>query len=262
MSRTSDRATGPLLEDADARSRYVAQSGEDRLLDSFFGHKRSGVYVEIGAFDGVEMSNTLYFEQIGWTGVLVEADPDLADRCRANRPGSTVAQCAAVAPAARGTVSFDIVEANRGLSSLGLSAADLSRVRSWTGAEQVRRITVPARTIDEILADTVAGPIDFATVDVEGHEADVLEGFDLSRWRPQVVIVERNRTLPDRRVMRHMHRHGYRYTRTTGVNDWFVRTSGGGRPGHVYYARLLGGFYAPRVLRAAVNRLRRLVTGR
>ena len=51
---------------------------------------------------------------------------------------------------------------------------------------------------------------------------EVLQGFDLDRWRPAFVIVERNYLLPELRLFAHMYRHGYRYSRTTGVNDWYV----------------------------------------
>ena len=45
---------------------FHAQNGEDRWLDAYFGAKRSGFFVEIGAFDGYNLSNTFHFEQLGW----------------------------------------------------------------------------------------------------------------------------------------------------------------------------------------------------
>src|SRR4029077_1746907 len=57
---------------------YRSQNGEDRWLEAHFGGKRSGFFVEVGAYDGVNLSNTYHFEQTGWTGVLVEPDPEMA----------------------------------------------------------------------------------------------------------------------------------------------------------------------------------------
>jgi hypothetical protein len=74
---------------------YRSQNGEDRWLDAHFGAKRAGFFVEVGAYDGVNLSNTYHFEQCGWTGVLVEPDPDMAERCRRDRPRSVTFQCAA-----------------------------------------------------------------------------------------------------------------------------------------------------------------------
>ena len=45
-----------------------------------FGKQRNGFFIEAGAFDGEHLSNTLYFEKkLGWTGLLVEPNPDAFD---------------------------------------------------------------------------------------------------------------------------------------------------------------------------------------
>ena len=74
-----------LAANADPDGTYRAQNGEDRWLDAYFGGKRGGFYVEVGAYDGRHLSNTYHFEQIGWSGVLVEPDALMAAQCRLNR---------------------------------------------------------------------------------------------------------------------------------------------------------------------------------
>ena len=82
-----------------------------------------------------------------------------------------------------------------------------------------------------ILEEAKAPELDFVTADVEGHEWEVLQGFTLDRWKPAIVILERNATVPSRRICRHMARHGYRYLESSGpadrhaANDWFQRVS-------------------------------------
>jgi FkbM family methyltransferase len=207
--------------------RFASQTGEDAKLLAYFHRKRDGVYVEVGAFDGIEMSNSYAFEQIGWRGLLVEADPDLADKCRRNRPNATIVNSAAVPPGSPSHVTFQVASENRGLSSLELDRTSRSLLKAWTGRVTIRQITVPAATLDDILAGVGIGEIDFMTIDVEGHEWSVLRGLDLRRWRPRVLILERNGTLPDRRIFEHLQRHGYRYTGRTGVNDWYERIDAG-----------------------------------
>jgi FkbM family methyltransferase len=207
--------------------RFTAQTGEDRKLLAYFGGKRDGVYVEVGAYDGVEMSNSHAFEQIGWSGVLVEADPDLAERCRHSRPRSTVVNSAAVPPGSPAQVTFQVASENRGLSSLELDGVSRSLLKSWTGRIAIRQITVSAQTLNQILAASGISGIDFMTIDVEGHEWSVLRGLDLRRWRPRILILERNGALPERRIFEHLQRHGYRYTGRTGVNDWYERVEHG-----------------------------------
>lgn len=241
----------------DTRSTNLkAQFGEDRLLAEHFGHKQEGFYVEIGAYDGVEMSNTYYFERLGWRGILVEADPELAEQCRQARPKSAVVNCAVVGPDALPVVSFEISEECRGLSALNLDDDHLARIQHYTGRQQIRRITVSAMTLDQILQAHNPQAIDFLTIDVEGFEWEVLRGFTISRWHPHLVIIERNTTLPESRIMRYLHKHDYLYYRTTGVNDWFLSAASGAAAAPVYRLKLFGSYYLPKylsVLRAALR---------
>src|SRR5258708_6764498 len=78
---------------------WRAQFGEDRLLVKHFGGKREGYFVEVGAFDGENLSNTYFLEKaLGWQGILVEPIPKLAAQCRTKRPLSQVVEAACVGP--------------------------------------------------------------------------------------------------------------------------------------------------------------------
>ena len=45
-----------------------SQNGEDVLIHKFFGGRRTGLYVEVGAYDGVGFSNTYFLDALGWEG--------------------------------------------------------------------------------------------------------------------------------------------------------------------------------------------------
>ncbi len=202
---------------------FQAQFGEDVLLDRYFQGRECGYCVEVGASSGVDLSNTYHFEQLGWRVLLVEPNPEAAQSCRHHRPGAVVRQCAAVAPEQVGPVAFELAEDIPDLSALRLPRHSHRALTRFHGRVKVRRISVEGRTLDELLAPLDWPRLDFVTIDVEGSEADVLRGFSLGRWQPEVVIVERNGRFPQPAVLRHFHRHGYGFIRRTGVNDWFVR---------------------------------------
>jgi FkbM family methyltransferase len=207
---------------------FVSQFGEDeRLARNWFASKTDGLCVEVGAHNGVHGSTTLYFERRGWTAVLVEANPELAQQCREARPRALVVECAAVAPGTPSTITFFVVPDISGLSSV--APRSLTLRSHLVPASGVKPITVPAKTLDDILNGVVAGrTLDFITVDVEGLERDVLRGFDLKQWGPRVAIVERNQHLPDLWILRYMRRNGYTWTERTGQNDWYVQQAAAG----------------------------------
>jgi len=184
---------------------------EDRLKTEFFAPVRKGFFVEVGANDPQRGSQSWQFEQAGWTGVLVEPQPDLAERLRAVRRAHVVA-AACSSPANAGAAM-----------TLHLSGphSSLKRELAVTGVVAKAAIRVPVRTLDDILEEVKAPvPIDFVSIDVEGHEVEVLSGFDLARWRPRLLLIEDHVT--NLATHRSLARAGYRLIRRTGLNGWYV----------------------------------------
>lgn len=220
---------------------FKAQFGEDKILAKHFADTKQGFYVEVGALDGVYVSNTLFFEQMGWQGVLVEPIPEAAKKCAQARPRSKVVCCAAVAPNSAAEIEFEVVEGWE-----ALSAPSLNKERLHEYQPQIRKITVPAKTLDTILQEANVNRIDFLTIDVEGHEWEVLQGFTIDRWRPEIVIIERWADVPDKRIMKYMHDNNYVYRQTTGgLNDWFYRGARGASTNPIYRLILFLRLYLP-----------------
>jgi FkbM family methyltransferase len=144
---------------------------EMRLIAAFFG-KRKGYFVEVGANEPRERSQTFHLEQDGWTGVLIEPQPELADKLRAQRKAKVFAVACSSPDNAGRTLPLHVAGP--------LSALDRDKMAPGVTPEAV--INVPIRTLDDVLdeAGTPEG-FDFLSIDVEGHEIDVLRGIDLAR---------------------------------------------------------------------------------
>jgi FkbM family methyltransferase len=201
-----------------AREGPHAQFGEDRILERIFGGQEPGYCVEVGAYDGLTGSATYLFEQKGWECLLVEPIPELADQIRRSRR-CLVANCAASGQ--EGETTLYVADRVEQMSTLELTPGHEEWIHEVGGA--VREITVPTRTLDALLDEAGFPRIDFMTIDVEGHELDVLQGFSLDRRRPRVVILEDN--VGTSEVARHMARRGYVNFKRTGVNDWYAHES-------------------------------------
>ncbi len=200
-----------------ASAPYFAQFGEDRILDGIFGHRPSGTCVEVGANDGITDSMTWHFERMGWTCLLVEPIPELHRKIGENRKCLAV-MCAA--SSSEGEATFFVADTATGMSSLETGPEHLKAV-SRAGAS-LRQIVVPKRTLDSLLAAAGLTAIDFVSIDVEGHELDVLKGFSIEKYRPRIVLVEDNSGAADTTVPDYMDAKGYAIFRRTGVNDWYA----------------------------------------
>jgi FkbM family methyltransferase len=184
---------------------------EQELVREFFGGARSGYFVEVGANRPRQESQTWHLEQLGWSGVLVEPQPNLAEDLRRVRSAKVFAVACSSPENAGQCLRLHVAGA---LSSL-------DRDRMAPGAEPERVIEVSARTLDEILTEarTPVG-FDFLSVDVEGHELEVLSGFDFARWRPRLVLLEDHvGNLARHRFLKNA---GYRLIRRFENNGWYV----------------------------------------
>lgn len=200
---------------------FRAQNGEDRWLDNFFAHKRSGFFVDVGAYDGVHLSNSYHFEQIGWTGLLVEPDPARAENCLIARPRSRTFHCAAVDSPDVREITFHQVDAAGVFSTTNLTTEHANRLSNM--GHIFKPMTVPARTVDSMLEEIGANCIDFVSIDVEGAEMSVLKGFDLRRWYPSIVVIESNTKSRSPEIRDYLVRSGYGYWHSIDVNDFYRR---------------------------------------
>jgi len=213
---------------------YKAQFGEDRILDHIFNHKPTGYYIEVGAYDGVTLSNTYYFEQIGWSGILIDPIHPLCVRAAAARPNSRVVHAACSRPDQRGVQKFTITDGVPVLSYLKPDPEHVQRCLR-EGARLVE-VDVPVTTLDDIIMVQRRAPlngaspwrqgrgwhIDFVSIDVEGAELDVLEGFNLDRFKPSILVIENERE-SGQAIEPHLAGRGYRKFFRRKINDFFVR---------------------------------------
>ncbi|MFM6153396.1 MAG: FkbM family methyltransferase, partial [Sphaerospermopsis kisseleviana] len=90
-----------------------SQHGEELYIWQLLDFKLDGFFIEIGAYDGIRLSNSYFFEKIGWKGILIEAHPELAKQCKVNRPNSITLHTA-LGETDGGNINFSVVTGNGG----------------------------------------------------------------------------------------------------------------------------------------------------
>lgn len=172
--------------------KYTSQAGQDALVDRVLGKATGGTFVDIGGYDGVTGSNTLFFEQYRqWTGILVEPVPANLERAKAMRR----CPCLGLAVSSQeGTADF--IEVSSGYTQMsGLAGsydpAMLDRVRALDGHAEAT-IQVPTLPLATILEEHGIVHPDYISLDVEGAEMDVLRDFPFERHRAKIWSIENN----------------------------------------------------------------------
>lgn len=207
--------------------KYYGQEGDDFLIWSLFPPGLTGYYVDVGAFDGIHLSNSYSFEQAGWQGICVEANRDYYPLLVKNRPACHAIDAACVSDPSLHEVVFlseplgllSGIEAHKTQNMDRRYAARGMTFPGWS------EITVPAKTLTHIL-DEAGAPqnIEFLSIDVEGTELDVLLGIDFSRYSFRLIISESNTSDDEKSIGRFLASKGYFSCRKLGVNTFYVRS--------------------------------------
>jgi len=200
---------------------FTSQFGEDLLAWLLFGDQTTGFFIEAGAFDGYHHSVTYPFEAIGWHGLLVEPTPDRFQQCLARRPHSRVVNSALSRRDSQGVTDHWIVQDQYG-GVLSYSKPTPEHLQAIGNATR-SRVSVQLTTLDDLLADHHS-EIDLCVIDVEGAELDVLDGFDLTRFKPRVLMIEDNSRGQDVALAAFMQRQPYTSIGRLAVNNIYVRS--------------------------------------
>jgi FkbM family methyltransferase len=184
---------------------------EKQLVLKFFGPKR-GIFVEVGANDPVSGSQTWLLEQNGWRGVLVEPQSAHYQKLCAQRKNSQVFQVACSAPGQEGEMDLLLATEN--------GSSTLRKQRDTHGTQFVGAERVKVTTLDQVLQSAGIAQIDFLSLDVEGHELEVMRGLDFEKFRPALILIEDGvRDLSRHRLLR---ARGYKLVKRTSLNNWYV----------------------------------------
>lgn len=176
------------------------------LFESFIGERDDGLFVEVGANDGLFVSNSIGLVKRGWRGILFEPIPEIAQSCRANLSAYEkveVVQCAI------GAAPDSFLELIVGGP---LTTFDPQMAKEFQEAYQVHQsfsgqtVRVRCSTLDTELRLFNAQPdFEVLIVDVEGYESQVFAGFSLAYWKPKLMIIELSDLHPALQTAKYRH---------------------------------------------------------
>lgn len=199
-----------------------SQLRQDLFVLSELNWKHQGFFVEFGATNGSDLSNTLLLEEeFNWTGILSEPAISWREALTNNRPTAKL-DFRCVWKDSGASVTF-LESAEPELSTIELfRKVDMhakSRKRSKDSYE-VKTISL----MDLLKEHEAPRIIDYLSIDTEGSEYEILSTFDFDKFTFRVITVEHNFTSNREKIFKLLLENGYerRLSDVSLFDDWYV----------------------------------------
>jgi FkbM family methyltransferase len=192
-----------------------SQLGQDLNVLKFYNNKREGFFVEIGASDGINLSNTHLLEKsYDWKGICVEPIPNDFLKLKTNRSNSYCCDNA-VYNVSGLVLTFDVSNSQHLLSGIS------KHIDRHKDAVDKDKTTINVNTISLVdLLDKYNSPkfIEYLSLDTEGSEYEILKTFNFNKYTFGLIDVEHNLIQPRRNdIKKLLTENGYVYV---GENKW------------------------------------------
>jgi FkbM family methyltransferase len=151
---------------------FYSQFGEDQWIFNNIKLPKNGVFVDVGAGDPSHISNSYFFEKIGWQVYCIDGD---------------YRQILKLMPERKNVIHA--VVSDKSHVYFKQRKLDLSMI---VATKEDQTELVATKTLNQILIDNKIKKIDILSVDVEGSELSVLRSFNIDKYYPKVIIVEYN----------------------------------------------------------------------
>lgn len=175
---------------------YYSQIQQDKILNEMiFKNMRNGFFVDVGAHDGINYSNTYFYEkELDWKGICIEPYPKIFNKLKENR------KCICIEAAiCNETSEKDFMEIT-GYSEMisGLLETYHPRhitrinneVRDTNGKTNI--IKVKTRRLRDIFDENNVKDVHYLSIDTEGAEMEVLKSIDFEKVNIHIIDIENN----------------------------------------------------------------------
>ena len=189
---------------------YSQLSQDVKVLQHYL-YKKNGIFIEIGANDGITLSNTFLLEkEYGWKGICIEPIPEKFEILKKNRPNSI---CVDKAVYSMGGVKLEFSDADL-YSGITKHIDEINN-----DGKNGKKIIVETVNLNELLdMHNFPSFIDYLSIDTEGSEYEILNSINFNKYSFGIIHVEHNFVEPRRTQIRNLLlEKDYSYG---GANQW------------------------------------------
>lgn len=167
-----------------AKKSYYSFSGVDIIVNNIFKNYNNGYYLDIGCQHPINNNNTYLLHKRGWSGVNIDLDINNIELFKISRPNDENI-CTAISDAEK-NVELYFYHNKSPINTIE------KKVSEYQSAKIKEIKNIKTNTLNNVLSCSKFKDKKFnlMSVDVEGHEMNVLKGFDIEKYSPEVIVIE------------------------------------------------------------------------
>ena len=168
-------------------------SGDDMFIKKLINNSKPGVYVDIGCWDPIKVSNSSYFSLRKWKGICIDPNPELITVYRKIRPNDIFIN-KVIGSSSGKKIKYYMLESHKS----DMNTFDYDFLLKNGLADKIKNVVdIPIIRLDTLLSEYLSenDRIDFFDIDAEGCDLDVISTNDWNKYRPKVVIIESHSSL-------------------------------------------------------------------
>lgn len=201
-----------------------AQLRQDLFVLSELNFKKNGYFVEFGATNGVDLSNTYLLEKhFNWTGILAEPAQIWHEELKLNRTAAIETKC--VWESSNEKLLFNEVTDDEHQGELSTIDKFTSSDRHSDRRKSGRKYEVETISLNDLLyLHNAPTTIDYLSIDTEGSEFAILAGFDFSKYNIKIITCEHNHTSAREEIHKLLTSKGFsrKFEEFSEFDDWYV----------------------------------------
>ena len=207
-----------------------SQCGEDKFLnDNFFKNKKNGTFIELGALDGVLYSNTKFFEDsLNWHGILIEPNPNTFKLLSKNRSHNHNYLCNDLVSCYKEPLPYKYFlqqhSAVSGIESTLPPSHNDNYFNKYKFLPQ-NTINIIPKSLTTIIQSSYFKHFDLLSLDVEGHEYEILQSWDFSIPIDIILIEMLENEIKNELCRKLLIKNNYKFICVLSLNEIYILNS-------------------------------------
>ena len=167
-----------------SKKNYFSFSGVDVIIENIFREKMNGFYIDVGCQHPIKNNNTYLLYKKGWKGINIDLDSDNINLFNIARPKDDNINIAVSNKVGESDLFF--YHKKSPINTIDKKTSDFQKA----DVSEIKKVKTTSLTNIINSSKYKNNKIDLLTIDVEGHETQVLKGFDFNLYKPNVIVVE------------------------------------------------------------------------